>query len=59
MELIHLVGVATRAITPCAARSSIASISLGLRATVMQRGVCCQVGWFCCHESTSHPDSLL
>ena len=57
MELIHLVGVATRAITPCAARSSIASISLGLRATAMQRGVCCQVGWFCCHESTSHPDS--
>ena len=44
MELIHLVGVATRAITPCAARSSIASISLGLRATAMQHGVCCTGG---------------
>ena len=44
MELIHLVGVVTRAMTPCAARSSIASISLGLRATAMQHGVCCTGG---------------
>ena len=48
MELIHLVGVVTEAMTPCAARSSIASISLGLRATAIH-----------CHESAGHLDSLL
>ena len=48
MELIHLVGVVTGAMTPCAARSSIASISLGLRATAIH-----------CHESAGHLDSLL
>ena len=48
MELIHLVGVVTGAMTPCAARSYIASISLGLRATAIN-----------CHESAGHLDSLL
>ena len=48
MELIHLVGVVTGPMTPCAARSSIASISLGLRATAIH-----------CHESAGHLDFIV
>ena len=57
MELIHLVGVVTGAMTPCASESSNTPLSLGLNPTVMQRGACCTGETVSCNLILYSPSS--